>query len=166
MTTITRNKIEISEYPLKDIYNSEPIVDIRNSILDGSFKYCSKELCPHLSKLVNQGIATGPIQLKSNSHYTSPIIRSNTPDYLVMNFDRTCNYKCPSCRVDLIVESSEGIQRIEKTINEIDEYMTSKTCHNCKNIKNDLGSNKIYNCMNCNIKIDRDINASINIYNL
>ena len=52
------------------------------------------------------------------------------------------------------------------TINEIDEYMTSKTCHNCKNIKNDLGSNKIYNCMNCNIKIDRDINASINIYNL
>lgn len=52
------------------------------------------------------------------------------------------------------------------TINEIDEYMTSKMCHNCKNIKNDLGSNKIYNCMNCNIKIDRDINASINIYNL
>lgn len=52
------------------------------------------------------------------------------------------------------------------TINEIDEYMTSKTCHNCKNIKRDLGSNKTYNCDNCNIKLDRDINASINIYNL
>ena len=116
------NRIELNEIPLKDVYNSEPVIDVRNSILDGSFKYCSKELCPHLSKLVNQGIATGPIQLKSNSYHTSPIIKSNTPDYLVMNFDRTCNYKCPSCRVDLIVESSEGIQRIEKTISEIDEY--------------------------------------------
>jgi IS605 OrfB family transposase len=52
------------------------------------------------------------------------------------------------------------------TINEIDEYMTSKTCHNCKNIKHDLGSNKTYKCENCKIKLDRDINASINIYNI
>ena len=52
------------------------------------------------------------------------------------------------------------------TINEIDEYMTSKMCHNCKNIKKDLGSNKTYNCENCEIKIGRDINASINIYKL
>ena len=116
------NRIELNEIPLKDVYNSQPVIDVRNSILDGSFKYCSKELCPHLSKLVNQGTATGPIQLKSDSYYRSPVIKSNTPDYLVMNFDRTCNYKCPSCRVDLIVESSEGIQRIEKTISEIDEH--------------------------------------------
>ena len=27
------NKIEINEIPLKDVYNSKPIVDIRNSIL-------------------------------------------------------------------------------------------------------------------------------------
>ena len=47
------NKVELGEIPLKDVYNSEPIIDIRNSILDGSFKYCSKELCPYLNKLVN-----------------------------------------------------------------------------------------------------------------
>ena len=61
------NKIEIGEIPLKDIYNSKPVVDIRNSILDGSFKYCDKELCPYLSKLVNYGIPSGPIHLKKNS---------------------------------------------------------------------------------------------------
>ena len=116
------NKIEIGEIPLKDVYNSKPVVDIRNSILDGSFKYCDKELCPYLSKLVNYGVPSGPIHLKTKSHYTNPIIDNNTPDYLVMNFDRTCNYKCPSCRVDLIVESSKGIERIEKTIDEIDTY--------------------------------------------
>jgi MoaA/NifB/PqqE/SkfB family radical SAM enzyme len=116
------NKVELSEIPLKDVYNSEPIVDIRNSILDGSFKYCNKELCPYLSKLVNYGVASGPITLKSNSNTNNPIVKTNTPDNLIMNFDRTCNYKCPSCRVDLIVEDSKGIKRVEKTIEDIDNY--------------------------------------------
>ena len=116
------NKVELRKISLKDVYNSEPIIDIRNSILDGSFKYCSKELCPYLSKLVNYGVTSGPITLKSNSNIKNPIVENNTPNYLVMNFDRTCNYKCPSCRVDLIVENSEGIKRVEKTIEDIDNY--------------------------------------------
>ena len=117
------NKIEISEVPLKDMWNSEPIIDIRKSMLDGTFKYCNKEMCPYLSKLIKDGIATGPITLKSNPvSHQNLIIENNTPDYIVMNFDRTCNYKCPSCRVDLIVEDSKGIQRVEKTIEDIDKY--------------------------------------------
>lgn len=54
--------------------------------------------------------------------------------------------------------------KYESKVNEIDEYMTSKMCHSCKNIHQELGSNKIYICEKCGIKIDRDINASINIY--
>jgi MoaA/NifB/PqqE/SkfB family radical SAM enzyme len=119
------NKIELNDRSIKDVYNSEPIVDIRNSILDGSFKYCNKELCPHLSRLLNYGVTSGPIHLKSNSKYTTSIIEPTTPTTILMNFDRTCNYKCPSCRVDLIVESSKGIERIEKTIDEIDTYYSA-----------------------------------------
>ena len=119
------NKVELSEIPLKDIYNSEPVVDVRNSILDGSFKYCSKELCPYLSKLLNHGIATGPVTLKEAASHTNPIVANNTPDNVIMNFDRTCNYKCPSCRVDLIVEDSKGIKRVEKTIEEIDTHYSA-----------------------------------------
>jgi MoaA/NifB/PqqE/SkfB family radical SAM enzyme len=118
------NKVELSKIPLKDVYNSEPIIDIRNSILDGSFKYCDKEQCPYLSKLVNYGLPSGPIALKSNITIDSPIIKNNTPDNIIMNFDRTCNYKCPSCRVDLIVENSKGIKRVEKTIEDIDNYFS------------------------------------------
>lgn len=49
----------------------------------------------------------------------------------------------------------------------INEYMTSKTCSECGSINKNLGSNKIYKCINksCLLKIDRDINAAINIYN-
>jgi len=50
------------------------------------------------------------------------------------------------------------------TIIETNEYLTSKCCSNCKNIKNNLGSTKIYKCDKCNMILDRDINASINIY--
>lgn len=45
-----------------------------------------------------------------------------------------------------------------------DEYLTSKCCSKCGNIKNDLGSSEIYNCDKCKLSIDRDINAAINIY--
>jgi len=34
------------------------------------------------------------------------------------------------------------------------------------NIIKDIGCNKIYNCNQCNIKLDRYVNASINIYRL
>jgi len=47
---------------------------------------------------------------------------------------------------------------------EVDEYLTSKTCSECGKIKKNLGSNKVFECVLCNLKIDRDINASINIY--
>jgi putative transposase len=50
-------------------------------------------------------------------------------------------------------------------INEINEYMTTQTCHNCNNSYK-IGANKIYKCDGCKIELDRDINASINIYKI
>ncbi len=47
---------------------------------------------------------------------------------------------------------------------EIKEHYTSMMCSNCGFIKKDLGSSKIYNCTNCKIIQDRDINGARNIY--
>ena len=45
-------------------------------------------------------------------------------------------------------------------------FPSSKTCSNCGNIKETLLlSERIYKCEVCKIKIDRDLNASINIKN-
>ena len=49
-------------------------------------------------------------------------------------------------------------------LNIIDESYTTKMCSNCKELNN-IGSSKKYICSKCNLKCDRDINASINIYN-
>ena len=44
-------------------------------------------------------------------------------------------------------------------------YASSKTCSSCGNIKKDLKlSDRTYYCENCGAVIDRDLNASINLY--
>ena len=53
------NKVELNEIPLKDVYNSEPIVDIRNSILDGSFKYCNNIQMSQISCIITYPHVTG-----------------------------------------------------------------------------------------------------------
>lgn len=43
-------------------------------------------------------------------------------------------------------------------------YPSSKTCSGCGNVKETLLlSERVYNCDNCGLKIDRDLNASLNI---
>ena len=49
-------------------------------------------------------------------------------------------------------------------INFLSEYKTSMTCNNCHNEDKNLGSNKTYKCLKCNLVIDRDINSSIIFY--
>lgn len=118
-------KVELSETPLSEVWNSAIAKDIRESILDGSYRHCDKELCPYLSKLLNYRTPSNPLAPKEKSKYTTPTSETNAPSSVIMNFDRTCNYKCPSCRVDLIVENSKGIARVEKTIEEIDTYYSA-----------------------------------------
>ena len=47
---------------------------------------------------------------------------------------------------------------------EVSPYLTSKNCHNCLQTNDNLGNSKLFVCENCNLIMDRDINASINIY--
>ena len=46
----------------------------------------------------------------------------------------------------------------------VDEFYTSKTCSLCGSYNKVLEGNKIYDCINCKNKIDRDINGCRNIY--
>jgi sulfatase maturation enzyme AslB (radical SAM superfamily) len=88
----------INESSAGDVFNSDKVVDIRKSILDGSFKYCDRNLCP---KIISKS-------LKKKSELTCErhidIVKNSKVflDYpLFINFvnDDSCNLKCPSCRV-------------------------------------------------------------------
>ena len=48
---------------------------------------------------------------------------------------------------------------------EVDKYFpSSKTCSNCHSLKADLDlSDRVYTCRSCGLKIDRDLNAALNL---
>ena len=46
---------------------------------------------------------------------------------------------------------------------ETDEYLTTQSCCMCES-RNYVGESKMYECYNCGLKIDRDINSGINIH--
>ncbi|WP_210671073.1 RNA-guided endonuclease InsQ/TnpB family protein, partial [Helicobacter cinaedi] len=55
---------------------------------------------------------------------------------------------------------------MQKEIHRVDKfYPSSKTCSCCGYIKEDLSlKDRIFDCPNCKTKLDRDYNASLNIY--
>ena len=112
----------------KDAWESDDANEIRKSVLDGSFKYCDKTQCPYLHQLIKFGkIGNTDVLEHKDNLKTELKERINSfnnnelkePVTIQFSFDRTCNLKCPSCRVDLIVEDSKGIERVKKTIDEI-----------------------------------------------
>jgi transposase len=50
----------------------------------------------------------------------------------------------------------------KKKLNIVCEAYTTKTCGGCGFI-NDVGRQRSFNCSECNIRMDRDLNASRNI---
>ena len=113
--------------PIKDLWNSDEAIDIRKSVSDGSYKYCDKKQCPFLARLLNLNISNlGPIHNINDTNdeikysIDNGYIMDKGPKILQFSFDRTCNYKCPSCRVDMIVADSKKIKKINLTIDEIE----------------------------------------------
>lgn len=115
--------------PLKELWNSTEAMEIRESVMDGSYRFCDKKQCPFLSQLLNYNVDIfGPIKrIQDLPEYIKDYVienktfMKNGPTILQMSFDRTCNYKCPSCRVDMIVANSSSIKRINTTIEEMEE---------------------------------------------
>jgi hypothetical protein len=122
-----------NKVPLKDLWNSKEAMEIRESVMDGSYRFCDKEQCPFLAQLLNFNISSpGPIREIENlpdyikeHYYSRNPYMEHGPTILQMSFDRTCNYKCPSCRVKMIVANSEGIKRINSTIEEMEESFSN-----------------------------------------
>ena len=85
------------ETSVKDVFNSEIVKNVRASILDGSFKYCNHQLCPHIQ---NESL---PNKDEITNKYLRNIIDNNIIDGLKPRFynlcyDVSCNLSCPSCR--------------------------------------------------------------------
>ena len=76
----------ILDTPLAEIWNGATALEVRDSILDGSFRFCTA--CPYLPG------PGGPVVAKTPSAL-GDVNRIKT---LKMDYDQSCNLTCPSCR--------------------------------------------------------------------
>lgn len=99
----------------QDAWNSPEAQAVRESVHDGSYRYCNKILCPSLQ---SDTVPTGQ-QLIAEEPRWAPVIEHKTthmsagPSLVNLSYDKTCNLSCPSCRSEKIASSSEMRIRFE-----------------------------------------------------
>jgi len=87
-------------------WNSDLAQQVRQSVWEGTFDYCSWS-CPGLNELVDRP-ETLPVH--------------DSPKWISISNDFSCNLKCPSCREKVIIEKDPRI--LEKQQRLIDDLLT------------------------------------------
>ena len=82
------------ETPIEELWMNEKAEEIRDSIRDGSFRYCRKEECPWC--------ASGKLETMEDSEVKN-YRAEKTPLDISVSYDRFCNHSCPSCRKAVFV---------------------------------------------------------------
>jgi len=107
------------------IWNSEAAQEIRRSMLDGSFRYCSRVQCPFIGgrKLNSreQALAQGRAATGKPSATLEELygLQAETgPVELHVSYDRSCNLSCPSCRKEVYVAPKERQDQMEQAYSE------------------------------------------------
>ncbi|GHD64295.1 radical SAM/SPASM domain-containing protein [Jeongeupia chitinilytica] len=103
----------IATTSLQSVWQSERAATFRESVSDGSFRYCHQNACPHL---MNQdgpvmAIEEAPAEIRTliqaQMYGQAPL-----PKNLHLAFDETCNLRCPSCRHEIIASDKHEVKDI------------------------------------------------------
>ncbi len=87
------------------IYNSENVRKLRDSVLDGTFKYCDPKQCWLIANDKLPDMTEQEIQ-----KYTS----MKEPTVFNAAYDRACNHSCLSCRREYFKGSDEYYDKVDK----------------------------------------------------
>lgn len=116
------------EKPWTEIINSPEAIEIRNSILNGSYKYCNRLTCQALRDEAGRALITVPTADSApaaNADIPLPIskiakkcllTKQAAVDKAVLvnvGYDLTCNLACPQCRTSMIVATSAEKKKME-----------------------------------------------------
>lgn len=101
------------------VWNSDAAVEIRRSILDGDFSYCSRTLCSFIAaqKLPRKDEIEDPvIRGYIDGHMTR---LAEPPAVVELNYDATCNLACPSCRTEIMTAAADEQDAYEKATDRV-----------------------------------------------
>jgi len=147
------------EIPNKIKKKNEKIINKKIYNLINELHWCTIKFLTRNFKTIFLGDMSAKSIVAKNNHFLSDEMKVACLRTRFYEFRQRLKYKG--------IFSKEKIPQCSLTNTKfklVDEYYTSKTCSLCGSYKQDLGGNKIYNCINCNKSIDRDINGCRNIY--
>lgn len=126
-----------------DIYqvlNSETAMSIRQEILAGRYTYCNNRLCNFFGAVPPDSYQTQGAEIEPAPVTASPELCVDLiPKNIILDFDYTCNFACPSCRTELINHNNHYVfaplnDRIAQKIKQLvvdriqDETVTVRWC--------------------------------------
>lgn len=98
------------EQSLLQIMNSSLQSDIRNSVNDGTFKYCNGKVCPNLMDYTHSKAVIEPVLEKKDL----PKLDKKKL-MLFLDYDLSCNLYCGSCRNERILYPLDNLpERLQK----------------------------------------------------
>ena len=108
---------------IKDNFNSKKAQEIRNSILDGSYKYCDSEQCPHLNALKQDKFIDNRLvpKTKETLKKYKPISEIGIVNFC---FDKSCNLQCPSCRSEFINYLGKDRDGVDEKLRQVNEELS------------------------------------------
>lgn len=107
------NILEVND--IFEILNSESALKIRNEIVNGRYYYCNNKLCSFFHSIDPQRYNSSPSDKEDYSPLeltsTAGLLLDRIPANIIFDFDYTCNFKCPSCRVEAYNWNNDPIRR-------------------------------------------------------
>lgn len=91
--------------------------ELRSSIIDGSYRYCSRRHCGHIAnRMLAERGSEEAVQITS-AHEVGRLDEVIAhPRQLILSHDQSCNLTCPSCRTGYIVARSQEQARLESVM--------------------------------------------------
>jgi sulfatase maturation enzyme AslB (radical SAM superfamily) len=94
-----------------EILNSATAQQIRQEILAGRYYYCNNKICSFFGAIDPATYQSSPQANQQPLPFSSQAPVTAVPRYLIFDFDYTCNFKCPSCRTELINNNKHHVIR-------------------------------------------------------
>ncbi len=127
--------------------------EIAKARLQKAYEYSTNQSNDYLHKLSDTLVKSGYTSFAVEDLHIQNMVRNHRLAQSIQNaswnrFINMLSYKAESAGMKVI---------------KVDARNTSKECSNCGNIQDMPLSIREYNCSRCGMRLDRDINASINI---
>lgn len=109
-----------------EIWNGAEAQEMRESILDGSFRFCNKQRCTYIREdaLPRRADVTDPA-LRAAIDETR-LVLDHAPRWLFLAHDATCNLACPSCRGEMMSATEEEERRFDIIEQQVFEPMLAR----------------------------------------